>query len=253
MSSTLRCLRVLELLAEEPFELGVSELSKALGSPKASAHRICATLLEGGFIEHDAATRQYRLSAKALWIGSGYLRHSIVYRSAFFPMQDLSKQVPGTIQLGVPDSGHVLFIHSIGDPSSVEVFADVGLRRSLHATASGKLFLTELSSEQLEAWMSSSREKYTPKTILSLARMKQELAAIIEKGYAINREELLPGISVLAAPVYDRTNKVAAAISITLRSDELASSEETRYAALLRQAAQKVSIQLGHRTRRQAV
>ena len=95
MTSTLRCLHVLELLAENPFELGVSDLASILKTPKASGHRACATLLEAGFVERDPVTRRYRLSPKSLWIGSGYFRHSAVYRAAFFPMQDLAKHVPG--------------------------------------------------------------------------------------------------------------------------------------------------------------
>ena len=46
MSSTLRCLKVLELLAEEPFELSFTELAARLDVPKASAHRLCTTLIE---------------------------------------------------------------------------------------------------------------------------------------------------------------------------------------------------------------
>ena len=38
MSSTLRCLKVLELLADEPFEFSFTELAARLGIPKASAH-----------------------------------------------------------------------------------------------------------------------------------------------------------------------------------------------------------------------
>lgn len=46
MSSTVRCLKVLELLAEEPFELSFTELAARLNVPKASAHRLCTTLVE---------------------------------------------------------------------------------------------------------------------------------------------------------------------------------------------------------------
>ncbi len=53
MSSTLRCLKVLELLAEEPFELSFTELAARLDVPKASAHRLCATLIEANLIKQE--------------------------------------------------------------------------------------------------------------------------------------------------------------------------------------------------------
>jgi len=247
MTSTLRCLHVLELLAEEPFELSLSELASILKTPKASTHRVCATLLESQMIERDPVSRNYRLSPKTLWIGSGYLRHSAVYRAAFFPMQDLAKQVPGTVQLGILQGDHVLFIHSVGYPGSSEVFADVGLRRPLHATASGKLFLLEMPPLEIERLMSLNLRKFTEDTIVSIGTMQQELRRTSQNGYAMNHGELLPGYSVIAGPVRNHQGRIAAAISVTLSSDQLKDNGEATLAPLVRQAAHKASIQLGLR------
>ncbi len=161
MSSTLRCLQVLELLAEDPFELSLSGLAERLHLPRPSAHRLCTTLLEAHLIEQNPETRRYVLAPKALWIGSGYVRHSAVYRASFFPMQDLAKSVTGTVQLGVLDNGNVLFIHSVGYAGSPHAFADVGLRRSLHATASGKIFLAAMPWPEVEKIMTNGCDKYT--------------------------------------------------------------------------------------------
>lgn len=251
MTSTLRCLQVLELLAEDPFELSISDLASRLTMPKASVHRLCATLLEANLIAQDAGTRRYFLGSKALWIGSGYLRHSSVYRASFFPMQDLAKQVSGTVQLAVLDGDEVLFIHSIGYTGSPHAFADVGLRRPLHATASGKLFLAAMPSADMERIMTSHHEKCTNKTITSLARMKQELATLRQKNYAVNLEELLPGYCVVAAPILRRDGHVAAAISLTLSSSDFKNGQEQRYAAMVREAAQRISLQLGYYPRPQ--
>jgi DNA-binding IclR family transcriptional regulator len=246
MSSTLRCLRVLELLAEEPFEMSLTDLASQLEVPKASAHRLCTTLIEAKLIEQDLRTRRYILASHALWIGSGYLRHSAVYRAAFFPMQELARQAPGTVQLGVLDGDYVLFIHSVGYPGSPHAFADVGLRRPLHATASGKIFLAGLPTDEIERIMSLPCEKYTDKTITSLARMKQEIAHVRRKHYARNIEELLPGYWVLAAGIVGRNGRVSAAISLTLALEEFSRAGEVRLAGLVKEAARKSSLQLGH-------
>jgi DNA-binding IclR family transcriptional regulator len=220
MSSTLRCFKVLELLAEEPFELSVSDTAEKLSMPRASAHRLCATLVEGGFVEPVPSSKRYRLTPKSLWVGSGYLRHSAIYRAAFFPMQALAKQIPGTAQLGILSEGKVLFIHSVGYPGSTEAFADVGLRRALHATASGKLFLAEMLVEEVERLMAHGVEKYTERTAVSFSRIKEELIQIAANGYAVNDEELIPGYLVLAAPVLDSSGSTVAAISITMPADQ---------------------------------
>lgn len=247
MSSTLRCLQVLELLAEDPFELSLSLLAERLKLPRPSAHRLCTTLLEAHLIEQNPETRRYFLAPKALWVGSGYLRHSAVYRASFFPMQDLAKSATGTVQLGVLDNGNVLFIHSVGYAGSPHAFADVGLRRSLHATASGKIFLAAMPWPDVEKIMTAHCDRYTDRTITSVPRMKQEIAEIQRKNYALNVEELLPGYWVLAAPVIGRDGNPLAAISLTLSTDNFSPDQETRYAALVYEAAHKSSLQLGSR------
>ena len=246
MTSTLRCFQVLELLAEDPFELSVSDIAELLSMPRASAHRLCKTLVEGGFIEPVPASKRYSLTPKSLWVGSGYLRHSSIYRAAFFPMQSLAKQIPGTAQLGVLSEGKVLFIHSVGYPGSTEAFADVGLKRALHATASGKLFLAEMPLDQVEQLMSQGVEKYTERTTVSFSRLKEELKQIVAKGYAVNDDELLSGYLALAAPVFDASGCMVGTISITVPSDHTHLGYDTPHATLLCEAARMTSLQLGY-------
>jgi DNA-binding IclR family transcriptional regulator len=245
MTSTLRCFHVLELLAEEPFELSVSDIAERLTMPRASAHRLCATLVEGGFVEPVPASKRYRLTPKSLWVGSGYLRHSAIYRAAFFPMQALAKQIPGTAQLGILSEGKVLFVHSVGYPGSFDAFADVGLKRALHATASGKLFLADMPMDEVERMMSQGVEKFTERTKVSFSRLKEELIQIAAQGYAVNDEELLPGYLVLAAPVLDSAGYTVGAISITMFADREHPGSEIPHVALLCEAARKTSLQLG--------
>ena len=245
MSSTLRCLKVLELLADEPFELSFTELAARLEIPKASAHRLCTTLIEANLITQHPVTRRYMLNSHALWIGSGYLRHSPVYRAAFFPMQAMARQLPGTVQLGVLDQDYVLFIHSVGYSGAPDAFADVGLRRPLNATASGKVFLAGLGSGEVHRIMAKCNKKYTSSTITSLTRMEQEIAQVKKMGYARNVEELLRGYWVLAAGVVGQDHRPVAAISITLPLKEFTPERETAVAVQVKEAARKASLQFG--------
>ncbi len=246
MSSTLRCLKVLELLADEPFELSFSELANRLDIPKASAHRLCTTLIKANLITQEPTTRRYMLNSHALWIGSGYLRHSPLYRAAFFPMQELARQLPGSVQLGVLDQDYVLFIHSVGYSGAPHAFADVGLRRPLNATASGKIFLAGMKPAEVDRIMTKCTEVYTESTITDPERMGHELANVRKKRYARNIEELIPGFCVLAAGVGSGQDDFpAAVISITLPLEEFSPEREASIAALVKEAARKTSLQLG--------
>jgi DNA-binding IclR family transcriptional regulator len=160
-------------------------------------------------------------------------------------MQELARQLPGTVQLGVLDQDYVLFIHSVGYSGAPDAFADVGLRRPLNATASGKIFLAGMSAEEVERIMAKSTEKYTSSTITSWARMKQEIAQVRKMRYARNVEELLPGYWVLAAGIGGQDDMPAAVISITLPLEEFTPEKEASIAALVKEAARRASLQLG--------
>src|SRR5438876_11288382 len=61
VQSVARAVRILELLAEGPEELGVTELGRRLGVHKATASRLVATLAEHGLVERNPVTDKYRL------------------------------------------------------------------------------------------------------------------------------------------------------------------------------------------------
>src|ERR1044071_4033108 len=137
MSSTVRALRLLELVAAEPFEWSLSDLAQALALSKATTHRILATLMEAGFISQEPIRNRYFISRKALEVGTGFLRHSPAYRAAFPVMHQLGRQVEGIVHFGVWDRDTILFLRSYGQPSSYYLYADTGDRRPLHANAIG--------------------------------------------------------------------------------------------------------------------
>lgn len=247
MSSTLRCFRVLEALAAEPYELSLSAICTAQELPKASAHRLMATLVESGFVEQDEHTRRYRLSGKALWVGGGYLRHSALYRAAFPILQELSGRIEGMAHLAAWDSGSVLYLHTVGPPSSLYLFADTGERRPIHATALGKAMLAFRPEADFERIFDGPLESYTPTTITSREAMRAELEVIRREGYAFDDEEGVAGLRCVAAPVWDRNGVACGAVSASGAAAKVIGDERARRADILREVGLRISVQLGYR------
>jgi DNA-binding IclR family transcriptional regulator len=102
-----------------------------------------------------------------------------------------------------------------------------------------------MSTEEVDRIMAKCTEKYTSSTITSTARMKQEIAQVKKMRYARNVEELLPGYWVLAAGV-GQDEGPAAVISITLPLSEFTAEREAVVAGLVKEAARKATLQLGH-------
>jgi DNA-binding IclR family transcriptional regulator len=251
VGSALRCFEMLEVLAKPPYEHGVKEIADGTGLAMASTHRALATLVEAGFAEQDATTRRYRVSGKALWTGGAYLRRSSVYHAAFFVIQDLAREVEGLVHLAVFDQGSVLYLHTVGRMRSASLCADTGDRRPAHSTALGKALLAYQPVEVVERALADA-PRFTARTITSPAAMHEELALVRNTGVAIDEEEGSPDLRCAAAPIFGATGHVEGAMSIATIALPI-STVRGPYAALVREATLRVSIQLGYRAVRPAM
>jgi len=89
----------------------------------------------------------------------------------------------------------------------------VGRRMSSHATAAGKVLLASLPDDLLPEALPAHLRAFTQATITDRARFLQELAAVRQQGYGLALEELEEGLNAVAAPIYDHSGQVVAAVS----------------------------------------
>jgi IclR family transcriptional regulator, KDG regulon repressor len=251
VGSALRCFEVIEVLARPPYELGVKDIAQTTGLATTSTHRALATLVEAGFVEQDATTRRYRVSGKALWVGGAYLRSSSFYHAAFFVIQELAREIEGLVHLAVFDQGSVLYLHTVGKMRSASLCADTGDRRPAHSTALGKALLAYQPAEVVERAIDNA-SRFTPRTITSLAVMQEELALVRATGVAVDEEEGSPDLRCVAAPIFGASGHAEAAMSIATIGLPI-STVKGPYAALVREATLRVSVQLGYRAVRPAM
>ena len=247
MSSTLKCLETLAVLSREPYEFAVSDIARELGQPLTTAHRLLSTLVEAGYAEQDRATRRYRIGGKALWTGAAYLRHSPVYRAAFLVMQEAARESAGLIHLGALDGDWVLYLHTVGSPSRTYLYADTGERRHLHSTGLGKAMLAWQPSTVVNRIAGQKMARFTRHTITNAAELKEELKKTRQRGYAVDDEEGLLGLRCVAAPIFDRAGVSVAALSMSAPVGTLTREVVPDAAATVREAAMKISMQLGYR------
>jgi DNA-binding IclR family transcriptional regulator len=124
--------------------------------------------------------------------------------------------------------------------------ARVGERMPLYAGASGKTLLAFLQPERREEILKGLRlEKLTNKTIVDIQGLRDELAAIQKRGYAISQGERVEGASSVAAPVFDASDRVLAAINISGPTTRFTKQKLQSYADLLVHATSRLSASMG--------
>jgi DNA-binding IclR family transcriptional regulator len=234
-------------MAQDPYTFTLTGIASLLAVPKSSAHRLLSTLVAAGLVERDTAGERYQLAGKVLWLGTAYLRNSEVYRAAFAIVDDLARRAKAMSHLAVWDNDAVLYLDTLGAPRSLNLFADTGERRPVHATALGKAMLAYRSDADVQRVFSKGCEPFTENTITTLRGLRKEVERIRALGYALDDEEGVPGLRCVAAPIRDRRTCVVAAISVSAPCSLITNQELPRFARLVEEAAIRVSVHLGYR------
>jgi DNA-binding IclR family transcriptional regulator len=89
------------------------------------------------------------------------------------------------------------------------------------ATSTGKGLLAYAPSETCERVIARGLNRYTPRTLTDPGEFRSELAAVRMRGYALDREEFIRGITSLAVPIVARDRRTTAAIAVVAPSDHL--------------------------------
>lgn len=208
-----RSMTVLETIKELE-GVGVTELATELGWAKSTVHTHLKTLVENEFLIRDGD--RYDLSHRFLDFGE-YARHRHPVYSVVEPkLDDLANETEQRVQFLTEEHGYAVYVRIAEGKHSVSTGATLGRRRKmLHATAAGKAILAYLPREQVEAIFDKrGLHRYTEKTTTDRDKMFEQFETVRERGFAINREEHIKGLSAIAAPVRAPDGNVLGAISI---------------------------------------
>jgi IclR family KDG regulon transcriptional repressor len=136
----------------------------------------------------------------------------------------------------------MLYVEVVHSERSLTIAARVGRHLPAHCTASGKVLLAFLPPEVVEPVLNVPLAAYTEKTITSPDRLREELKAVRQRGYALADEEFEAGIWAISAPIRDMNGKVVAAMSIPFPTNRLKPERIPELAQALLEAAHAVSV-----------
>ena len=90
---------------------------------------------------------------------------------------------------------------------------------------------------------------HTPYTVTDPARLRDEIASVRSRGWAVSPNETMIGLNALAAPIFDAFGKYAGALAMTDSVQFLGETPTNEQLQHLREAARKISANLGFRER----
>jgi IclR family pca regulon transcriptional regulator len=226
----------------------VKDLVALSGIPMPTVFRLVATLQEEGYLERTV-DGMVRPGTGVLALGFAAMRGLDLVQTSEASLRELAATTGETVNLGVLYGDQVLFVARV-PRANVALAADIRVGSTVPAVFSsiGKVILAHLSEEEFDRRISeeSFRGTWGPRAVRTKNALKVQLAAARADGYLVQRDEAIPGLSSIAAPVRQAGEVVVAAVNIAVPSAEYGNRQLTdRLLAPLLATCREISLRLG--------
>lgn len=241
-SSTLRAFGILELVARADGPLSLDEVTQLCGLPKPSVYRILGTLQRGGLVQREPAVKRYCIGARMSRLALEVMMRSPQRARRHAILQQLVAEIGETCNLTMLDGNEVLYLDRVETSSPVRVHLAAGSRVPLHCTASGKLFLSQLSERQVATLLGPGPyRRYTENTITDPGELQKALCRIRNEGMGTDVGEFLEGSVALSVPVTDAQGRVCATVAVHGPAPRVTLRSVIQFLPALRRAAKAMA------------
>jgi DNA-binding IclR family transcriptional regulator len=216
----------------------------------AKAHAYLVSLCKLGLVEQDAASGRYGLGPLAMQLGLISLQQLDPLALATPLIEELAAGCGHTVAVVVWGNRGATVVRVAQPPAAVFVSMRHGTVMSLRGTASGRLFAAHLPPAVVLPLLREENRRQGRKG--RSGGVDEELAATLQavrdEGLARVHDVLLPGISALAAPVFDGRGVLVLGLTAIGPTPAFDARPGGLLARTLGDAASNLSRRLGWRT-----
>lgn len=240
--SVARAVGILKAFLKPPHEWGITELSEQLGLAKGTVHLLVKTLEDEGFLEQVPEGRKYRLGKAVHDLAMVTLGRADVRALARGYLNQLCAELAVPCYLAMRIGGKAVLVEKAEPLLPFMVVLQVGAVLPYHSSALGKVLLAYAPEpEREQILLSLAMPASTRRTITDPEALRVELATVVQQGYALDREETLPGVFCVAVPVWGRDHTVAAALAVAATSATITDRNYHKYLLGLKKYAELIS------------
>ena len=240
-------MRLVRALGATRNPLMLKDLAAAAGMPPAKAHRYLVSLSRAGLVERNSATGLYDLGPFAVELGLCALGRLSPVATAEPFLEELRQATEQTVALAVWGSRGPVIVRWLGVDSPVAATLRVGSLMPLTRSATGLAFVSFLPERMTGNLVKNElaenrRAGLKPRSRGELSAAASEVAS---RGYALT-SDFIPGISGIAAPVFDHTRTMVLAL-ITLGYTAPFMADRARIQSSVERMSRSLSSRLGWR------
>jgi len=236
--------QLLRALAHHGRPMALKDLAREAGMSAAKAHPYLVSFGKLGLIEQDAQSGRYGLGPLAMQLGLISLQQYDPVRLATPLIGELARMLGHTVGVAVWGNRGPTMVRIEEAPSAVHVNMRHGTVMSLRGTASGLLFCAYLPRASVLPLLAAEQPSGQRSAGFD-AGLQAQLARVRELGLAIAVDASVPGISAMAAPVFDVSDHLVMSLTAIGPSAIFDVRVDGAVARVLRHSAGELSRQLG--------
>lgn len=230
--------------------LGVSEIARRTELSKAVVHRILQSLVGTGLLRYEPVRRSYGLGSAAVSLGHRAQLESDLRTAGMPIIAELAERTGETTTLSERTGLRRSYIGQVASAQPIRITITLGSWVPLTAGASGQSVLAHLDEAHVERALALRVPQYTERTLVDADAIRQRLALVRERGWAITSGERVRQSVGIAAPVFDALGEAVGALSVACLDSRVEDDDQVRrLAALVVRAAGDATVALQRRQR----
>ncbi|WP_213953636.1 IclR family transcriptional regulator [Variovorax sp. dw_954] len=198
----MRLFALLETIAAKDQRYSLQGLVEEMGLPKPTLHRMLQQLEGAGLLQREGDGRHYGMGTRLRRLAENLLMNDSLHGARHAVLRRLVEEVGESCNLTALSGGEVVYLDRVETAAPLRFYLHPGSRVPVHCSASGKVFLAQMSPAQRRRLLANGPlEAYTPGTLTDLAQIEAEIERVQKDGHAFDNEEFLPGLLCIAALV----------------------------------------------------
>ena len=220
VGSIARAARILSALAEAPDGALLHEIVSATGFTKTTTHRVLGALQDVRFVAQEPASRRYRLAGGLSALSRTAMGQDLA-AAASQAMQRLAALTEDTVFLSAPEGGASVCLSRVVGPFPIRTLTlDKGDRRPLGVGAGALALFASLDAPARKA-VCKANGPWLAEYKADAQSLEAQATATIERGYALIRGAVIPGMSAIGAPICSGDGRAVAALAIGAIDDRM--------------------------------
>jgi IclR family pca regulon transcriptional regulator len=236
-------LRILDLFCADDTSFTLSELSRRLDINKTSVYRYVGALCHQGYLQKGEKDKRYRLGLKTIPLAHAFLQKAEIVQAIRPHVDSLHKQHNLHIDVGIIQNSTIYLVYRRESIDTL-AFAHFTFNADMYNLATGKAAMAFMDDDKLAAILKQTDLKpVTGSTITDRDKLEKDLLDTRKRGYSTNKEEFLPGLIAMGAPIYDLGGSgVVGGVSFDSSSARFTMEQfEERYATMLMELSKTIS------------